>query len=115
VLVLVNHYFWFRHFSSAQQRSYSRMSNMYDQPAVPSFTEIASYFGLCVWLIPFALFVSLSASENVLPTIGSEQPSHDDGSKNKRQSIIKVGVDYVLSGIGEVSRMAGWKKPEDRF
>jgi hypothetical protein len=115
VLVLVNHYFWFQHFSAAQQRSYSRMTNVYDQPNIPSFTEIASYFGLCVWLIPFALFVSLSASDNVLPTIGSEHLSHDDGGRNKRQSIVKVGVDYVLSGIGNISRMAGWKKPEDRF
>ncbi|KAI1846674.1 hypothetical protein JX266_007247 [Neoarthrinium moseri] len=115
VLVLVNHYLWFRHFSAAQSRSYSRMANIYDQPDVPSFTEIASYFGLCVWLIPFALFVSLSASDNVLPTMGTEQPSNDSDGKSKRQSIVKVGVDYVLSGIGEVSRMAGWKRPEDRF
>ncbi|KAI0974592.1 transmembrane adaptor Erv26 [Xylaria arbuscula] len=115
VLVLVNHYFWFRHFSEAQQRSYSRLSSMYDQPDIPSFTEIASFFGICVWLIPFALFVSLSASDNVLPTIGSEQPSHDDGGKNKRQGMVKVIVDYILSAIGEVSRLAGWKKPEQHF
>ncbi|KAI0100366.1 transmembrane adaptor Erv26 [Nemania sp. FL0031] len=115
VLVLVNHFLWFRHFSEAQQRSYSRLSSMYDQPDVPSFTEIASFFGICVWLIPFALFVSLSASDNVLPTIGSEQPSHGDGGKSKRQGMVKVVVDYVLSAIGEVSRLAGWKKPEERF
>ncbi|KAI8632503.1 transmembrane adaptor Erv26 [Xylariaceae sp. FL1651] len=115
VLVLANHYLWFRHFSEMQQRSYSRMSSMYDQPDVPSFTEIASFFGICVWLIPFTLFVSLSASDNVLPTIGSEQPSHDDSGKNKRQGMIKVIVDYVLSAIGEVSRLAGWKKPEEHF
>ncbi|KAI1408736.1 transmembrane adaptor Erv26 [Hypoxylon sp. FL1857] len=115
VLVLVNHYFWFQHFSDAQHRSYSRMSSIYDQPDIPSFTEIASYFGLCVWLVPFALFVSLSASDNVLPTIGSEQPSHDVDGKNKRQGMVKVIVDNVLSAIGEISRLAGWKKPEDRF
>ncbi|KAI8959598.1 transmembrane adaptor Erv26 [Daldinia sp. FL1419] len=115
VLVLVNHYFWFQHFSEAQRRSYSRLSSMYDQPDVPSFTEIASYFGLCVWLIPFALFVSLSASDNVLPTIGTEQPSHGSDGKNKRQGMVKVIVDNVLSAIGEVTRLAGWKKPEDRF
>ncbi|KAK8138563.1 Protein SVP26 [Apiospora sp. TS-2023a] len=114
-LVLVNHYFWFRHFSNAQSRSYAAMNSVYDQPDTPSFTEIASFFGLCVWFVPFALFVSLSASDNVLPTIGSEQPLHDSDGKNKRQSIVKLGVDHILSGIGEVSRMAGWKKPEDRF
>ncbi|KAI1333029.1 transmembrane adaptor Erv26 [Xylariaceae sp. FL0255] len=115
VLVVANHYFWFRHFSITQQRSYSRMTSMYDHPEVPSFTEIASFFGICVWLIPFALFVSLSASDNVLPTIGTEQPSNDSNGKNKRQGMVKVIVDYVLSGIGEISRLAGWKKPEDRF
>lgn len=91
------------------------MTSMYDQPDVPSFTEIASYFGLCVWLIPFALFVSLSASDNVLPTIGTEQPSRDTDGRNKRQGMVKVVVDNVLSAIGEVTRLAGWKKPEDRF
>ncbi|KAI0003178.1 transmembrane adaptor Erv26 [Xylariaceae sp. FL0662B] len=115
VLVLVNHYFWFQHFSAAQQRSYTRVGSIYDQPEIPSFTEIASYFGLCVWLIPFALFVSLSASDNVLPTIGSEQPSNDIDGKNKRQGMVKVIVDYVLSAIGQVTRLATLKKPEDRF
>lgn len=111
----MNHYFWFQHFSESQKRSYSRLTSVYDQPEVPSFTEIASFFGICVWFIPFALFVSLSASDNVLPTIGSEQPSHGDMGKNKRQGMIKVIVDSVLSAIGEVGRLAGWKKPEDRF
>lgn len=91
------------------------MTSMYDQPDVPSFTEIASYFGLCVWLIPFALFVSLSASDNVLPTIGTEQPSRDADGKNKRQGMVKLIVENILSVIGEVTRLAGWKKPEDRF
>ncbi|KAJ2979299.1 hypothetical protein NUW58_g7236 [Xylaria curta] len=115
VLVLVNHYFWFRHFSDMQQRPYSRSTSMYDQLNVPSFTEIASFFGICVWLVPFSLFVSLSASDNVLPTMGSEQPSHDHNGKNKRQGMVKVIVDHVLSGIGEISRLAGWKKAEERF
>lgn len=45
---------------------------MYERPEVPTFTEIASFFALNVWLVPFALFVSLSAGENVLPSMGSE-------------------------------------------
>ena len=51
---------------------------MYADPQdIPTFTEIASFFGLCVWLIPFALFVSLSAGENVLPSMGSEYATGD--------------------------------------
>lgn len=28
-----------------------------------------SYLTLCLWLVPFTLFVSLSANDNVLPTV----------------------------------------------
>jgi hypothetical protein len=105
-LVLLNHYLWFRHFSALQQTAYGNMS-YYDQPDVPTFTEIASYFGLCVWLIPFALFVSLSASDNVLPTMGSEDPMRDSDGKNKRQGMVKALVDNIRDGIGEVFRVVG--------
>ena len=33
-----------------------------------------SYFTLCLWLVPFALFVSLSANENILPTVAETKP-----------------------------------------
>jgi len=96
------------------------MTSYYDTPdSIPSFTEIASYFGLCVWLVPFALFVSLSASDNVLPTMGSEPSASTgggDSSKSRRgQGMVKVLVDNVLAGIGEVSSMFGWKRPDDRL
>jgi len=96
------------------------MASYYDTADVPTFTEIASYFGLCVWLVPFALFVSLSASDNVLPTMGNE-PSMStttggDGSKSRRGGgMIKVVVDNVLAGIGEVTSMFGWRRPDDRL
>lgn len=77
-LVILNHYLWFRHFSAPPAHSssypYSR------DPSIPTFTEIASYFGLCVWLVPFALFVSLSAGENVLPSMGSEYATGEGSS-----------------------------------
>jgi hypothetical protein len=117
--VLFNHFVWFRHFSNAQQRAYQN-SSYYETPDIPSFTEIASYFGLCVWLVPFALFVSLSASDNVLPTIGSEEPSTSssagDSSRSRRgQGMAKALVDNVRAAILEVGAMAGWKRPEDRL
>ena len=33
-----------------------------------------AYFTICMWLVPFAFFVSLSANENVLPTINERRP-----------------------------------------
>jgi hypothetical protein len=87
----------------------------YDVPDVPTFTQIASYFGLCVWLVPFALFVSLSAGDNVLPTMGSAEPSAmDDGGKGKKKSqgLAKALVDGVRNWVGDVGNVLGWWKGE---
>ncbi|KAF3762706.1 DUF396-domain-containing protein [Cryphonectria parasitica EP155] len=118
VLVLFNHVVWYRHFSARQKNAYSNASSFYETPEdMPSFTEVASYFGICVWLVPFALFVSLSASDNVLPT---ENPAaaaaaSGDGSKRKAQGMAKMLVDGARNAIGEVGVMAGWKKRDDGF
>ncbi|MCJ1478017.1 erv26 super protein [Lambiella insularis] len=75
-LVILNHYFWFLHFNSPTSfqttRAHSPYSYSSSPSPLPSFTEVASYFFLLIWLVPFALFVSLSAGENVLPSMGSE-------------------------------------------
>jgi hypothetical protein len=93
--------------------------SIYDKPNIPTFTEIASYFGLCVWLVPFSLFVSLSASDNVLPTMGSEElsgmPGATSDGKNRRQGMAKVIVDTVREWIGELGKLAGWWRPERGF
>ncbi|KAM7435252.1 hypothetical protein ABFA07_014797 [Porites harrisoni] len=54
-MVFVNHYLAFDFFSSVWY----------------PFAEILAYFTICLWILPFAFFVSLSASENVLPTSSS--------------------------------------------
>ncbi|RFU31364.1 hypothetical protein B7463_g4986, partial [Scytalidium lignicola] len=114
-LVLLNHYFWFSYFASVPG---STSRSIYDTSDLPTFTEIASYFGICVWFVPFALFVSLSASDNVLPTMGSEEPGMPgvatDG-KNRRQGMVKVIVDTVRDSIAELGKLAGWWRPERGF
>nr|ALS05143.1 protein TEX261 [Paracalanus parvus] len=62
VMVLVNHYFAFSHFG---EKYYP-------------FSEVMAYFTLCMWLVPFAFFVSLSANENVLPTVNERRPLLSD-------------------------------------
>ncbi|XP_050297289.1 protein TEX261 [Anthonomus grandis grandis] len=52
VFVIVNHYLAFSYFASTYH----------------PFSEVIAYFTLYLWLVPFALFVSLSANDNVLPT-----------------------------------------------
>lgn len=52
ILVIVQHFLAFRFFSQ----------NYYP------LTEVLAFFTLCLWIVPFALFVSLSANDQVLPT-----------------------------------------------
>lgn len=92
VLVLVNHWLWFRHFSAPPHNTHGNgRYSYYDQANIPTFTEIASFFGLNVWLVPFALFVSLSAGENVLPSMGSEYAT------GQGSSFISPGQDHPAS------------------
>lgn len=121
VLVIVNHWLWFRHFS--QPTGYrgappSSRRDWYSAPVVdqPTFTEIASYFGLCVWLVPFALFVSLSAGENVLPSMGSEYATGERSGvgfqkghrrKNTHTGMAKAAVDGAREWVTETGAVMG--------
>ncbi|XP_077289110.1 protein TEX261 isoform X1 [Arctopsyche grandis] len=58
MLLIVNHYLAFQYFG-----------NTYFP-----FSEVLSYFTLCLWMVPFALFVSLSANDNVLPMTNESKP-----------------------------------------
>lgn len=106
-LVILNHYLWFRHFSTPPPSSRSSYPYSRD-PTVPTFTEIASYFGLCVWLVPFALFVSLSAGENVLPSMGSEYATGEGSSfisaGKEPAGASTSGVGGAGFGVGEGRR-----------
>merc|ERR1719339_579201 len=55
VMVVANHYFAFSYFG---EKYYP-------------FSEVMAYFTVCMWLVPFSFFVSLSANENVLPTMNT--------------------------------------------
>lgn len=134
VLVLANHWVWFRYFSSPTAFATQSVSSRYragDRYSYsgynynqPSFTEIASYFGICVWLVPFALFVSLSAGENVLPSMGSEYATGEHisssaglgqgqvrrGHKRRNTGIAKATISGVQQWVGETGAVMGlWR------
>ncbi|CAO3647714.1 unnamed protein product [Mucor fragilis] len=78
VLVFVDHFLWFNYFTSHYK----------------PFMDIAAFFGLCVWLVPFAYFISLSANDNALPT---SDPAFVDAIPNQqKQGLMKT----LLSTIG---------------
>ncbi|XP_064916203.1 protein TEX261 isoform X1 [Columba livia] len=79
VLVIFNHYLAFQYFAEEYYL----------------FSEVLAYFTFCLWLIPFAFFVSLSAGENVLPS--TVQPGDDvvsnyftKGKRGKRSGILLI-------------------------
>lgn len=141
VLVGLNHWLWFRHFSkplvpTTRSRSGSSTGSNWRQPYpqynvedAPTFTEVASFFGLCVWLVPFALFVSLSAGDNVLPSMGSEYATGGPipaaglpggsisgagggiDAKFKNKGMAKAVVDNVREWVRENGELMGfWRK-----
>ncbi|RWS07360.1 glycoprotein-N-acetylgalactosamine 3-beta-galactosyltransferase 1-like protein, partial [Dinothrombium tinctorium] len=57
-LLVFNHYLAFSYFSTVYY----------------PFTQVLGYFTTCLWLVPFAFFVSLSANDNVLPTVAETRP-----------------------------------------
>ncbi len=78
LLVIADHFSWFFYF--ARMTAEARHSKVYrgiTRHDVLSFTEIASFFGICVWLAPLFLFLSLSANDNALPvTAGKPEFMH---------------------------------------
>ncbi|KAG1704377.1 Protein TEX261 [Nymphon striatum] len=80
VLVVVNHYMAFSSFSLGYY----------------SMSEILAYFTLCMWLVPFAFFVSLSANEYVLPTLAESKPLISDGNDVVSNYFSKKNKKYGL-------------------
>lgn len=126
VLVLTNHFLWFHHFSKPPPHT---RTSLYDPITnVPTFTEISSFFGIFVWLVPFSLFVSLSAGENVLPSMGSEYATGGEvrtgdlgggggvgggGMKGRKQKgLVKAGVDWAVEWARETGEVMGFWRGE---
>lgn len=103
LLVILDHFAWFFYFAERAKHANSALgrharssggggayrpgSASWDARYNPSpyaglrdlsFMDVATFFGVCVWLVPFFLFLSLSANDNVLPSLGesdSPEPS----------------------------------------
>lgn len=103
VLVIINHFLWFDHFHNPYIPPLEeRLKTTYRPPHMPLFTEICSFFGLVVWLVPFALFVSLSAHDNLLPH-HMETPD----AKKKNTGLAKLVVGRIRDQIYLVTRKFG--------
>ncbi|ODQ81207.1 hypothetical protein BABINDRAFT_160596 [Babjeviella inositovora NRRL Y-12698] len=114
-LVLINHYFWFAHFSNPHIPSLQeRLADGYKEQPLPTFSEVAAFFGICIWFVPFTLFVSLSAGENILPTIGSDGRVASDGNQFRKIGLAKHFVIQAREKLLACTRMMGWELDRNR-
>uniref|UniRef100_A0A0L0P091 Protein SVP26 n=1 Tax=Candidozyma auris TaxID=498019 RepID=A0A0L0P091_CANAR len=106
VLVVANHFLWYDHFHNPYIPSIEeRLLPSYTPPRIPSFVEVCSFFGLCVWFVPFALFVSLSANDNLLPH-HMEVP---EGKRKKKVGLAKLVVTTAREYVYAISRKLGYE------
>lgn len=147
LLVILDHFAWFFYFAeraretanTTRRPSYRSGSqwdpnryghgNRYVGLRELSFMDVATFFGVCVWLVPFFLFLSLSANDNVLPSqgdltphikttaasdTGSPEMTPADGTSSRisglqirtqalqRSSILKVALDPIINLIPRI-------------
>ncbi|XP_065200648.1 protein TEX261 [Planococcus citri] len=80
IVLIVNHYFAFHYFGTEFH----------------SFSEVIAYFTICVWMVPFVLFISLSANDHVLPTTVNSSSSLLDDSDVVTKYFSKKNKKYGL-------------------
>ncbi|KAI0042250.1 DUF396-domain-containing protein [Auriscalpium vulgare] len=71
VLVVADHFIWFFYFAQLTHLARNtprRGPRATIAPEPPTFGDMATFFGVCVWLAPLFLFLSLSANDHALPT-----------------------------------------------
>ncbi|KAH0839972.1 DUF396-domain-containing protein [Lanmaoa asiatica] len=94
-MAITNHFLWFTHFSRLAREARQSYRHRGSVSNPPGFTDIATFFGICVWLVPLFLFLSLSANDNALPTSSgnfvdpSSTSSSPAGAQRSKSSLFK--------------------------
>lgn len=117
LLALLNHYLWFQHFANPYVPSIEeRLNSHFELPHYPSFTEVASFFGVCIWLIPFSLFISISSNEGQLPLSAYDLRADPDHERVKRGvSLVRYSITKAREGFVDSLKLLGVNisKPSD--
>jgi len=112
VLVIADHFAWFFYFTKTTNNAHHLRTYRGVAVETHSFTEIASFFGICVWFIPLYLFLSLSANDNALPTVTAEPSSPSVASsmqtENPRVSLVRSIFSFIsFDGVSRIRRGRG--------
>ncbi|WBW73225.1 COPII-coated ER to Golgi transport vesicle protein Svp26 [Schizosaccharomyces osmophilus] len=123
-LIITNHLLWVRFFQTHEFPGRPR-GVTYDflgqrvATYRATFSQVASFMGICVWSVPIGIFVSFTAADNALPTTiaadSSESSSYPDSSNRPqvrasnvlRQMYKKVGayIERSLAALGLSDQM----------
>jgi hypothetical protein len=122
LLAFLNHYLWFNNFNNPYIPSIDeRLDPNFIAPYYPSFTEIASFFGICIWMFPFALFISISSNENGLPiSISTTNENSNNFNQNQKKNInlLRSIINKFLIYVDQLSSIIGinfkFTKPNDQ-
>ncbi|KAG4305672.1 hypothetical protein PORY_001228 [Pneumocystis oryctolagi] len=116
VFTVLNHMFWIwnfkSYFTSFLADSFLYLKGKSQQEY--TFAQIASFFGICVWLTPFSLFVSLPAGDNVLPVSlrnsskSNTRVTFTQNDKHKRIGLVKTIFLKVKIYIDLISQNLNW-------
>lgn len=100
VLFITSNLVWYRYFHSDPEFFYHYR--------VGPMASTASFFFLCIWLVPLGFFVSLTVNDSVLPSSASMHPSHayatapkngDADRKKGSQNIVLVTLRNAWSSF----------------
>ncbi|SMN22717.1 similar to Saccharomyces cerevisiae YHR181W SVP26 Integral membrane protein of the early Golgi apparatus and endoplasmic reticulum, involved in COP II vesicle transport [Maudiozyma saulgeensis] len=90
IVVVMNHYLWFKHFNEVDIPPQFHYDPNYVPPRRATFSQVSSFFAICIWFMPFALFVSLSAGDYVLPTTVEQAKKTDEITELNSETTAKL-------------------------
>lgn len=99
-LAVLNHYLWYQHFAHPYVPTIEqRLDYSYQMPYYPTFGEVAAFFGICIWLIPFALFISISSNETGTLPMSSTDLGSAGSADRDHPVVVKKGVNALRAAI----------------
>lgn len=101
-----SHFLWFWYFTDESLPSYQIYERVptYKGDTLPPFGYVASFFGMLIWTVPFLLFLSLSANDNILPTVS------DSNKPVQRKGLARQSFDFIWQWIDETLQAFGLRE-----
>jgi len=91
VLIVLNHYLAFSFFSDNWHQ----------------FTEVLAFFTICLWIVPFAFFISLSADDYTLPSTMNPAESARLLGNNSKDDLLSSYFNKKNKKVGLLSALKG--------